>query len=107
MSNSNIKVNSDDEDEGNKMGLSRSGDDRLDLLQYNKHRKDQLYDFDYTMDQTKDEEEENFDEQVMMANKLKLNCFNNLEISLFWEEKFVMLIRVAQLYSCIFFFYFE
>ena len=43
----------------------------------------------------------------MMANKLKLNCFNNLEISLFWEEKFVMLIRVAQLYSCLFFFYYE
>ena len=30
-----------------------------------------------------------------MANKLKLNCFNNLEISLFWEEKFSMLLRSA------------
>ena len=50
MSDTNIKVNSDDEDENNKMGLSRSGEDRLDLLQYNRDRKQQLYDFDFTMD---------------------------------------------------------
>ena len=50
MSDTNLKVNSDDEDENNKMGLSRSGEDRLDLLQYNRDRKQQLYDFDFTMD---------------------------------------------------------
>ena len=43
----------------------------------------------------------------MMANKLKLNCFGNLEISLFWEEKILLMIRIAQLYTVIFFFYYE
>ena len=42
-----------------------------------------------------------------MANKLSLNCFGNLEISLFWEEKLAILIRTAQLYSVLFFFYYE
>ena len=43
----------------------------------------------------------------MMANKLQLNCFGNLEISLFWEEKFAVLVRIAQLYTVLFFFYYE
>lgn len=43
----------------------------------------------------------------MMANKLSLNCFGNLEISLFWEEKLAILVRTAQLYSVLFFFYYE
>ena len=42
-----------------------------------------------------------------MANKLKLNCFGNLEISLFWEEKIIILIRIAQLYTALLFFYYE
>ena len=66
-----------------------------------------LREFDYTMDATQDEDDDNFDQQVLMANKLNLNCFGNLEISLFWEEKFVVLIRILQLYSCLFFFYYE
>ena len=43
----------------------------------------------------------------MMANKLNLNCFGNLEISLFWEEKLCIIVRTLQLYSVLFFFYFE
>ena len=43
----------------------------------------------------------------MMANKLDLNCFGNLEISLFWEEKLIIIVRTLQLYSVLFFFYFE
>ena len=43
----------------------------------------------------------------MMANKLNLNCFGNLEISLFWEEKLVIIVRTLQLYSVLFIFYFE
>ena len=43
----------------------------------------------------------------MMANKLELNCFGNLEISLFWEEKLIIIVRALQLYSVLFFFYFE
>ena len=42
-----------------------------------------------------------------MANRLELNCFGNLEISLFWEEKLGIMVRCAQLYALLFFFYFE
>lgn len=42
-----------------------------------------------------------------MANKLNVNCFGNLEISLFWEEKLAIMIRVAQLYTVLFLFYYE
>ena len=42
-----------------------------------------------------------------LANRLKMNCFRNLEISVFWEEKLIVMVRVAQLYALIFFFYFE
>ena len=59
------------------------------------------------MDETVDGDEIDEDKKIMMANKLKLNCFGNLEISLFWEEKLIVLIRVAQLYSVLFYFYYE
>ena len=39
----------------------------------------------------------------MQENK----CTKNLVISLFWEEKFVLLIRVVRLYAVFFIFYYE
>ena len=43
----------------------------------------------------------------MMANKLNVNCLGNLEISLFWEEKMFLFIRISQLYALLFIFYYE
>jgi len=45
--------------------------------------------------------------KVSHANRLRLNCLGNLEVSLFWEEKFAVLIRIAQLYTTLFVFYYE
>ena len=47
------------------------------------------------------------DLKVQQAMKLKTNCFGNLEISLFWEEKLAILLRTAQLYTVLLFFYYE
>lgn len=106
-----MKGNSDDEEDDNsvKSGGAQSSNNgsRYNLIAYNKDRKIRLNEFDYTMDQGDEEEDNDFEKQVMMANKLNLNCFGNLEISLFWEEKFAIMIRIAQLYGVLFFFYFE
>ena len=101
--------NSDDEDEDSQASGKHSSNQgsRYNLLAYNKDRKRKLNEFDFTMDRGDDEEDDDFDKQVMMANKLNLNCFGNLEISLFWEEKLAILVRTAQLYSVLFFFYYE
>ena len=80
---------------------------RYNLLAYNKDRKNRLNEFDFTIQRSETEEDDDFEQQVMMANKLNLNCFGNLEISLFWEEKLVIIVRTLQLYSVLFFFYFE
>lgn len=85
---------------------SRRGGDRYNLLRYNRQRKQKLREFSF-VDDTDADEELDEDKQVMMANKLKLNCFGNLEISLFWEEKLIILIRIAQLYTALLFFYYE
>lgn len=77
------------------------------MLTYNRERKQKLHEFDFTMDRGDEEPEDDFEEKVLMANKLNLNCFGNLEISLFWEEKFAIMVRTAQLYSVLFFFYYE
>lgn len=45
--------------------------------------------------------------EVDMAITLEENCCTNLRISLFWEEKLVMLLRVFQLYSFFFLVLFE
>ena len=47
------------------------------------------------------------DMKVSQANKLETNCLGNLEISLFWEEKLAVLLRTAQLYSVLLFYYYE
>ena len=48
------------------------------------------------------------EEEVSKATTLaESSCTHNLEISLFWEEKILLLIRVMQLYACFFLFYYE
>jgi len=44
---------------------------------------------------------------MLDAMKFDVNCMGNLEISLYWEEKFVIFIRVMQLYAFLFFIYYE
>ena len=47
-------------------------------------------------------------DEIEMANAMKEDkCTGNLEISLFWEEKIIILIRVLQLYSVFFLYYYE
>lgn len=85
---------SDDEDDS-ASDINKSASSRYNLKAYNRDRKQRLNEFDFTTVPVEEEEDDDFDKQVMSANKLKLNCFGNLEISLFWEEKFALLIRVA------------
>lgn len=48
------------------------------------------------------------EEEVSKATTLQESaCTKNLEISLFWEEKALLLIRVLQLFACFFLFYYE
>ena len=48
------------------------------------------------------------EEEVSKATTLQESaCTKNLEISLFWEEKILLLIRVLQLCACFFLFYYE
>jgi len=82
--------------------------ERFNLLNYNAQRRDKLNDFDFLMDN--DDEGENLDEQaeIMEANKLhERSCNKDLVISLYWEEKIVLIIKVLQLYGILFFFYYE
>ena len=47
-------------------------------------------------------------DDVDTANKLETNCLtNNLEISLFFEEKFVLCFKIFQLYGILFMFFYE
>lgn len=80
---------------------------RFNLLGYNRQRRDKLNEFDFQTNLETEEEEDDQDSKISQANRLKLNCWQNLEISLFWEEKIFMMVRVVQLYSCLFFFYYE
>ena len=75
--------------------MSRSSANKYNLQAYNRDRKRRLNEFDFRTVPVEEEEESDFDKQVMQANKLKVNCLGNLEISLFWEEKIVMLIKIA------------
>ena len=99
---------SDDDDRDLKRNTSNDSlEGRFSLKQYNKDRKARLAKFDLNYQKEEEEEEETMDTKVSMANKLQLNCFGNLEVSLFWEEKFAVLMRIAQLYTVLFVFYYE
>lgn len=80
---------------------------KYSLKQYNKDRKARLAAFNMYYKVEEEEEEQSIEMKVSMANKLEVNCFGNLEISLMWEEKLAMLIRIAQLYTVLFVFYYE
>ena len=80
---------------------------RFDLIRYNKSRKLKLKEFDFATD-LEEKKELDLEEEVSKATALKENpCTKNLEISLFWEEKVVILIRSIQLYAIFFIFYYE
>ena len=68
---------------------------KYSLKQYNKDRKARLAAFNMYYKVEEEEEEQSIEMKVSMANKLEVNCFGNLEISLMWEEKLAMLIRIA------------
>ena len=58
----NGRGNSDDEEDHNASEVSNNGSgSRYNLLAYNKDRKIRLNEFDYTMDEGDDEEENDFD----------------------------------------------
>ena len=110
MSNRSPKVADSDNDEDRSDVTDteqKKRSERYSLKTYNKDRKQKLFDFEYSRADDEEEPPESLDSKVMLANKLQLNCFGNLEVSLFWEEKFVVLIRIAQLYTLLFFFYYE
>jgi hypothetical protein len=105
----NVANNSDDEDRSLSPSPSKvKNKSRYNLLNYNSERKGKLNEFDYSMDITKDEDDFDLNEAVTLATQIKTNrCNGDLVISLFWEEKFVIIVRYLQLYGLIFFFYYE
>lgn len=75
------------------------------LAEYNKKRREMLPLWEVPIP---DEEQElNVEDEIEKANTVRVNCFKNLEISLFWEEKIVIIIRVLQLYAVFYIYYFE
>ena len=61
---------------------------------YNEEREHKLARFDFSLGDTREEPTFNLDTEVEEAMKLKESCWTgNLQISLFWEEKVVMIIR--------------
>ena len=83
------------------------GDVVLNLKDYNEKRRGYLHEWHVPIEEDEnDNDDEN--EAVEEANRLKANpCTGNLEISLFWEEKILIIVRVLQLYSVFFIYYFE
>ena len=60
------------------------------------------------MDVTDESGPKDIVEEVDKANAMtESRCTKNLMISLFWEEKIVLLIRVVQLFAVFFIFYYE
>lgn len=83
------------------------GEPVLNLKDYNEKRRGYLPEWHVPIPE-EDSEDDNENEAVEEANRLKANpCTGNLEISLFWEEKILILVRVLQLYSVFFIYYFE
>ena len=81
---------------------------KLDLVAYNQRRKEKLREFDFKKDHEDEVKEDDLEDAVNKATALKENdCNGNLSISLFWEEKIAIMIRVLQLYGLIFIFYYE
>lgn len=110
LSDNERTPHSDGEDDESDLSPSPSkvkNKDRYNLLNYNSERKEKLFEFDYSQEKTKDPEFD-LDDEIAMATKIKTNkCNGDLEISLFWEEKLVIMIRFFQLYGIIFYFYYE
>lgn len=76
------------------------------LAQYNYRRRQMLPMWEIPA--PPEEEELKEEDEIEKANMLSENrCTGNLEISLFWEEKIVILVRVLQLYSVFFLWYYE
>ena len=96
-------ASSDSESEGEK----KKGE-RMDLLGYNRDRKAKLREFNFQKEDEGVKEEVDIEEEVSKATSLQENpCTKNLEVSLFWEEKLLLLLRVLQLFACFFLFYYE
>ena len=75
------------------------------LKDYNSRRRKMLPTWQVPIPEEAVPNEQN---EVEVANQFKENrCTGNLEISLFWEEKIIILIRVMQLYSVFFLYYYE
>lgn len=80
----------------------------MTLRGYNEMRRERLVPFDFKPKKKVVEQKKDFSELVREANKLWEDpCTGNLEVSLFWEEKFLALFRVLQLYSFYFLVFFE
>ena len=76
------------------------------LAEYNYRRRQMLPHWEIPI--PPEGEELNEEEAVEQANTLVENrCTGNLEISLFWEEKIIILVRVLQLYSVFYLYYYE
>ena len=83
------------------------GDAVLNLKDYNEKRCAYLHEWHVPIEEDEDDNDDE-NEAVEEANRLKANpCTGNLEISLFWEEKILIIVRVLQLYSVFFIYYFE
>jgi hypothetical protein len=84
------------------------GTEKYSLKAYNANRQLKLPSFDFQPKPIKKEAPVELSAKVADANRLTFDkCTGNLEISLFWEEKFFTLLRIAQLYSFFFFVFFE
>lgn len=60
------------------------------------------------MGETLDQTTFDFDTEVEEAMKLKESCWTgNLQISLYWEEKIVLILRSLQLYAFFFIVFYE
>lgn len=83
------------------------GEAVLNLKDYNDKRREYLHEWHLPFEEDEDEKDDE-NEAVEEANRLKANpCTGNLEISLFWEEKIIIIVRVLQLYAVFFIYYFE
>lgn len=84
----------------------QDGEKVNNLAEYNRRRRDMLYEWEVPIPEKDQEVSEQ--QAIAAANALKTNaCTGNLEISLFWEEKIIIIIRVLQLYAVFFIYYYE
>lgn len=80
---------------------------KYNLRRYNKRRHELLIRIPEPP-KAFDEKEIALQQRITDAMRIDTNCFTgNINVSLFWEEKYLIIMRVIQLYSFFFLTYYE